>query len=97
MPLFAASASGRFGRREYLELAMQHDTFFLFVRFVFAGLFVATLAAGLYLWNNVERLFGRDRNLPSENGSARAYSKVQVFAVWAHILLLTAAFAFLLH
>ena len=76
---------------------MQHDSFFLFVRFVFSALFLASIFAGAYLWRHQERLFGRDPNIPSENGSARAYSKVQVFSVWAHILLLTGAFAFLIH
>ena len=42
-------------------------------------------------------LFGIDPNMPSENGSARSYSKVQVFSVWTHVFLLTGAFAFLLH
>jgi hypothetical protein len=35
--------------------------------------------------------------MPSENSSARAYSKVQVFSVWAHAVLLTGAFALLIH
>jgi hypothetical protein len=76
---------------------MINDSFFLFARFVFTGLFVATILVGFYLWQNYERLFGVDPNIPSENGSARAYSKVQVFSVWTHIFLLTGAFTFLLH
>lgn len=76
---------------------MVNESFFLLVRFVFSGLFVATILIGFYLWRNYERLFGVDPNMPSENGSARAYSKVQVFSVWTHVFLLTGAFAFLLH
>jgi hypothetical protein len=76
---------------------MPNESFFLFVRFVFSGLFVATILIGFHLWRNYERLFGVDPNMPSENGSARAYSKVQVFSVWTHMFLLTGAFAFLLH
>jgi hypothetical protein len=76
---------------------MQNESFFLFVRFVFSGLFLATILIGISLWRNYERLFGVDPNLPSENGSARAYSKVQVCAVWIHVFLLTGAFTFLLH
>ena len=49
---------------------MPNDSFFLFVRFVFSGLFVATILIGFYLWRNYERLFGVDPNLPSENSSA---------------------------
>ncbi len=76
---------------------MQNESFFLFVRFVFSGLFLATIVIGCYLWRNYEQLFGVDPNMPSENGSARAYSKVQVFSVWTHVFLLTGAFTFLLH
>jgi hypothetical protein len=76
---------------------MPNESFFLFVRCVFSGLFVATILIGFYLWRNYERLFGVDPNIPSENGSARAYSKVQVFSVWTHVFLLTGAFTFLLH
>lgn len=76
---------------------MLHESFFLFARFVFSGLFVATILIGFYLWRNYERLFGVDPSIPSENGSARAYSKVQVFSVWTHVFLLTGAFTFLLH
>jgi hypothetical protein len=79
------------------EGVMESDAFFLFVRLVFAGLFLATVIAGIYLWKNYERLFGLDPNMPSENDSARAYSKVQVFSVWAHVFLLTGAFTFLIH
>lgn len=60
-------------------------------------LFFATLYAGYYMARNYQRLFGADPNIPSENGSARAYSKVQVFAIWVHVLVASAAFALLLH
>jgi hypothetical protein len=69
----------------------------IFARIVFTGLFLAVLCAGVYLLKNDRRLFGRDANLPSENGSARAYSRVQVYSLWGHALLLTGAFALLLH
>jgi hypothetical protein len=74
---------------------MQNEVLLLF-RVIFTGLFIATLLAGVYLFKNYQRLFGVDPNIPSENGSARAYSKVQVFSVWVHAVLLTGAFAFLL-
>lgn len=67
------------------------------IRLVFTLLFIGTLVAGVYLLRNYERLFGVDPNVPSENGSARAYSKVQVFCIWAHAAGLTGAFALLLH
>jgi hypothetical protein len=76
---------------------MQNDSFFLFIRFVFTGLFLACIFAGIMIWKNYERLFGVDPTMPSENGSARTYTKVQVLAVWAHAFLLTGGFALLLH
>ena len=76
--------------------AMQNDVLLLF-RIVFTGLFIVTLLAGVYLGVNYQKLFGVDPNMPSENGSSRAYSKVQIFSVWAHAVLLTGAFALLLH
>lgn len=69
----------------------------LFARIVFTGLFFVVVCAGIYLLKNDQRFFGRSANLPSENGSARAYSRVQVYSLWAHALLLTGAFALLLH
>lgn len=75
---------------------MQNDAL-LAIRFVFAGLFIATLLAGVYLVKNHERLFGVDPDMPSENSSARGYSRMQIFVVWAHALFLTGAFALMLH
>ncbi|MEO6740028.1 MAG: hypothetical protein ABIP20_07240 [Chthoniobacteraceae bacterium] len=68
-----------------------------FFQFIFTVLFIGTLVAGVYLFRNYERLFGVDPEVPSENSSARAYSKMQVFVVWVHAAVLTGAFAFLLH
>lgn len=69
----------------------------LFARIVFAGLFVLLLLVGAYLLKNYQRLFGVDPSMPSEGSSSRAYSKVQVFSIWAHATILTGAFALLLH
>ena len=75
---------------------MQNEIF-LFARVVFTGLFLVTLFAGVYLFKNYEKLFGVDPDMPSEGPSSRAYSKVQVFSIWAHATVLTGAFALLLH
>ncbi|HEX8313076.1 MAG TPA: hypothetical protein VF614_17255 [Chthoniobacteraceae bacterium] len=69
----------------------------LFFRLLAASLFVLTAFAGIYLARNYQRLFGVDPSMPSETGSSRAYSKVQIFAIWAHVLFATGAFALLLH
>jgi hypothetical protein len=68
-----------------------HHEFFLFVRIVAAAFFVAFVLAGGYLLKNQQRLFGADPGMPSENASSRTYAKVLVFAVWAHLLVFSAA------
>jgi hypothetical protein len=69
----------------------------LFIRLVFTGLFVITLLAGAYLLKNFQKFFGVDPDMPSENGSSRAYTRVQVFLVWVHFVVLTGSFALLMH
>ena len=68
----------------------------IIIRIIFSLLFLVTLGAGAYLLKNYQRLFGVDRTMPSENGSARAYTQVQVFALWFHVFFLTGTFALLL-
>lgn len=67
------------------------------VRFIFAALFFVTLFCGIHVLRNHQRLFTPDAQAPSENSSARSYSKLQIVAVWMHALALTGAFALLLH
>lgn len=73
---------------------MQAD---LVVRIVFSVLFIGTLLAGVVLFRNFDKLFGADPNVPGDNVGARGLNKVQVILIWAHAVLLTGAFAFLLH
>ena len=75
---------------------MQNDPF-VFVRLIFTGAFFLTLLAGVFLFKNYQRLFGVDPGMPSENSSSRAYTKVQVFLVWLHFVVLSGSFALLLH
>ena len=75
---------------------MQNDTVII-IRLIFAGLFALTLVAGGYLAQNFDKFFGVDPNMPSENDSARTYSKMQVIVIWAHAFVLTGAFAIFLH
>ena len=63
------------------------------VRTVFSVLFVATLLAGAYLFRNFERLLGADPSVPTDNAGSRGLNKVQVVAIWLHILAITGAFA----
>ena len=65
----------------------------LVVRSVFAVLFLGTLVAGFYLFKNFEQLFGADPRIPADNSGARVLNKVQVIAIWVHVLGITAAFA----
>jgi hypothetical protein len=74
-----------------------NNDIFDFARVIFALLFIAILFVGVYLLRNYERFFGVDPTMPSENSSSRAYSKVQVFLLWAHAAALTGAFVLLFH
>lgn len=60
---------------------MNNDPFLVFRILCIIGL-VITLAGGAYLTKNYERFFGSDPNMPSENASARFYTKTEVFLVW---------------
>ena len=75
---------------------MQNDAF-LFLRILFAGLFIVTLFCGSYLFKNYQSLFGADPDMPSESEGARTYTQLLVVGVWAHAVFLTGAFALLLH
>ncbi len=67
------------------------------IHFAFVLAFLGTLVAGVFLLKNADRLFGTDAGMPSENSSSRSYGKMQALVIWAHVALLTGAFAFLLH
>ncbi len=75
---------------------MENESFD-FIRLSFSALFVLSLLGGVYALANYDRFFGSDPNVPSENGSARALSKVQIVMIWVHVVGLSGAFAFLLH
>ena len=63
------------------------------VRIIFAVLFSITLAAGVVLFRNFEKLFGPDPAFPSDNAGARGLNKVQAVTIWLHLLALTGALA----
>jgi hypothetical protein len=69
----------------------------LLIRLVAFAVFLATLCVGYFLLKNYQRLFGVDPKMPSEGPSSRAYSQVQVFAIWAHVLFASLAFAIFVH
>ncbi len=68
-----------------------------FIRFAFALLFLGTIFAGAIVLKNYDRLFGPDPDHPHETSGARAYSRMQIFVVWLHAVILTGGFAFLIH
>jgi len=73
---------------------MQNNAaFYLGLRLVFAAGFVIVLLAGIYGAWNYQKIFGADPAQPSENASARNYTKILVIAIWAHVLLITGGFA----
>ena len=69
----------------------------LFIRIISSCVFIAALYAGYYMLKNYQKLFGVDPNMPSEGPSSRAYSQVQIFAIWAHVLFASGSFALLVH
>ncbi len=75
---------------------MQNEVLLIF-RLIATTAFFGLLGAGFWMALNYRRLFGVDPEMPSENSSSRAYSQVQIFTVWAHALVATAAFALFLH
>lgn len=75
---------------------MENDILSIF-RAIAAAVFFSALYAGYLMLKNFEKLFGVDPNIPSENSSARAYSMIQIFVIWAHVVVASAAFALLLH
>lgn len=68
-----------------------------FIHYVFVGAFLLTLLAGVYLYKNDHALFGHKPEHPSANSASRNYSKMQAWAIWAHLVFLTGAFALFLH
>jgi len=67
------------------------------LRIVFGTLFIATLAAGYFLFKNYDRLLGPDPSVPSDNEGSRGLNKVQVIVIWLHLVGITGGFALLLH
>jgi hypothetical protein len=73
------------------------DSAFLIFR-VFCGLgLVASLLGGWYLFRNFDRLLGVDPEVPSESRGARGYTRMQVVAVWLHIVVFFGMGVLLLH
>lgn len=73
------------------------DTAFLVFR-VFCGFgFVASLIGGYFIYRNFDRYLGVDRSLPSESRGARGYTRMQVVAVWMHIVVFFGMGVLLLH
>ena len=89
------SVSGACPHGDYLKNE-ETNTVILFFRSIFAFLFVVTLLIGAYLMKNYEEFFGVDPEIPSENSSARSYTRIQIFGVWAHVLALTGALALMM-
>jgi hypothetical protein len=79
-----------------LSLRMQNDATHI-IQIIFALFFFGLLAIGAYVLRHWARFFGPNPEIPSENASARTYTKVQFAVVWLHALGLTGAFALLVH
>lgn len=69
----------------------------LTLQLISSALFILLLFGGVWILKNYQKLFGVDPDMPSENSSSLTYNKLQVITIWLHALLLTGAFALLLH
>src|SRR5687768_6041006 len=87
---FSRAVSVPLGRMRLRCDVMNSDAFLL-LRFFFALCFFGTLFATYKVVQHSERLFGKDPDAPSENGSSRMYGKMQAIVVLAHALLLFGA------
>jgi len=74
----------------------EHAVFFVALRYIFTGLFLASLLAGVVVFHYYQQLFGIDPQQPSETGGARLYSKTLIFAIWAHAVALTGGIAWMM-
>jgi|688.fasta_scaffold179393_2 hypothetical protein len=74
---------------------MQNEILTVFRILAFA-VFVVALYAGYYMFKNYEKLFGVDPNMPSEGSNSRSYSQMQVFVIWAHVVIASGVFALML-
>jgi hypothetical protein len=75
---------------------MQNDPYHV-AQIIFGLIFLGLLGIGGFVLAHFERFFGPNPEIPSENSSARAYTKVQFVVVWLHALGLTGAFALVMH
>ena len=69
----------------------------LFFRVISIILFFSLLAGGVYYAKDFMKLGQSDPGMPSENSSSRTYTRLQVFLIWIHGLLLTGMLSLLLH
>ncbi|MEO7933789.1 MAG: hypothetical protein ABIT76_11590 [Chthoniobacterales bacterium] len=75
---------------------MSHEARILFQTLFTVG-FVVTLLAAVWLVKNDQKLFGHNPDIPGDHASGRTYNKTMVWAIWAHVAVLTGAFALYLH
>lgn len=64
---------------------------------IFACLFAVLLVAGVALFRNLRRLVGAIPGIRAENNGERSYAALLLILVWLHAVLLSGAFAFVLH
>ena len=58
---------------------------------------LGALVGGYFLFKNFDRLLGPDPTVCGDNEGSRGLNKVQVIALWLHLLAITGGFALLLH
>jgi hypothetical protein len=69
----------------------------LMVRVAFSLVFLGALTLGWWIVRNDRRFFGADPTISSETSGTRSYTKMMVWAIWIHVVVISAAFALFLH
>jgi len=85
------------GRGKWRHDAMMQPEAVIMVRVAFTLVFLLALSMGVWLAKNDRRFFGADAAISSETSGTRSYSKMMVWAIWVHVVVISAAFALFLH
>lgn len=76
--------------------SLRESAFLIFRVFCGFGL-AATLLGGWWLYRNYWKSLGVDQSIPSESRGARGYTRMQVVAVWLHVVVFFGMGVLLLH
>ena len=84
-------------RGKWRQRGKMKDEAVLMVRVAFSLIFLGALALGWWIARNDRRFFGADPAISSETSGTRSYTKMMVWAIWIHVVVISAAFALFMH